>query len=63
MWARMTKIAKAKLESGEGDKEFYEAKIHTANFFFTRLLPDADACFKKIMAGAEPLMEMKEAQF
>ncbi len=63
MWARMAKIAKEKLESGEGDKEFYEAKIHTANFFFTRLLPDADACFKKIMAGAEPLMEMKEAQF
>jgi hypothetical protein len=53
------------LESGDGEhsKEFYEAKLQTATFFFTKMLPEADWKFKSIMAGAEPLMQMKAEAF
>ncbi|MEM8833135.1 MAG: acyl-CoA dehydrogenase C-terminal domain-containing protein [Pseudomonadota bacterium] len=64
MWIQMVKVAQEKLkDSGDQDKSFYEAKIKTARFFFTRMLPEADWHFKAIMAGAEPLMELDEAQF
>ncbi|HTK85212.1 MAG TPA: acyl-CoA dehydrogenase C-terminal domain-containing protein [Patescibacteria group bacterium] len=64
MWALMAKTAAAKLKAGAGDKnEFYESKLMTARFFFTRMLPEADARFKMVMAGAEPLMEMDAAAF
>lgn len=63
MWCRMVKVAMAKLESGEGDKEFYEAKLKTARFFMARMLPEADARFKMVLAGAASMMDMDEAQF
>ena len=47
----------------EGDKAFYDSKIQTAEFFMTRMLPEADARFKMVMAGAKPLMQMEEAAF
>ncbi len=63
MWIQMAKVAQEKLEAGDGDKEFYESKIKTARFFFARMLPEADWHFKAVMAGAESLMELDEAQF
>ena len=63
MWARMAKVALAKIEAGEGDQEFMDAKLKTARFFFNKMLPEADKCFKCITTGAAPLMEMKESQF
>ncbi len=63
MWCRMVIAAQKKMESGEGDKAFYESKVITARFFMTRMLPEADARFKMVLAGASPLMDLKEAQF
>ncbi len=63
MWIQMVEKAQEKLESGEGDQDFYAQKIKTARFFFTRMLPEADARFKMIMAGAEPLMDTAESAF
>ncbi len=63
MWCLMVKAAQAKLESGEGNKEFYEAKIKTARFFMQRLLPEADGRFKMVLAGAETLMDMDAEAF
>ncbi len=63
MWCLMVKAAKEKLEAGEGDKAFYEAKIQTAQFYMARMLPEADARFKMVLAGAETLMAMDEDQF
>ncbi|MBX2833984.1 MAG: acyl-CoA dehydrogenase C-terminal domain-containing protein [Micavibrio sp.] len=63
VWCLSAETALKKLESGEGDKEFYEAKLETARFFMTRMLPEADAKFKMVLAGSKPLMSMKEAQF
>ena len=58
--AQMAKVA---FEKENENKEFYGSKIKTARFFMTRMLPEADARFKMILAGAAPLMDMKEAEF
>lgn len=63
MWCLMVKTAHEKLASGEGDKGFYESKIETAKFFMQRMLPEADARFRMILAGAETLMTPKAASF
>ncbi len=63
MWVKMVKIAQDKLEAGEGDTAFYEAKIKTGRFFMTRMLPEADGRFKMIMAGSYTLMDMNEDEF
>jgi hypothetical protein len=57
VWAKMAKLAKAKLAAGaNGDASFYEAKIATARFFMTKVLTENSALFAQIMAGAEPVM-------
>ena len=63
MWCLMAKTAQEKIGAGEGKKEFYESKIKTARFFMERMLPEADARFKMVMAGAATLMDMDEAEF
>ncbi len=63
MWCLIVKTALEKLEKGEGDKEFLEAKRETARFFMQRMLPETDARFKMILAGAESLMALKESDF
>lgn len=63
MWCKMVKVAQAKLEAGEGDKAFYESKIKTARFYMQRVLPEADARFKMVLAGADTLMAPDEEEF
>ncbi len=63
MWCKMVIAAQEKLSNGEGDKEFYEAKIQTAKFFMERVLPESDARFKMVLAGADSMMAMDEAAF
>ncbi len=62
-WARMAVVARAKLAAGEGDRDFYEGKLHTARFYFQRLLPRADAHRAALESGADNLMAMPEALF
>lgn len=63
MWCRMVKVAQARLQAGAGDMAFYESKIKTARFFMERVLPEADARFKMIQAGAKSMMDVKESEF
>lgn len=63
MWIQMAKVAQEKIAAGEGDKKFYESKIKTAQFFFARMLPEADWHFKAVMAGKESLMALNEDEF
>lgn len=53
VWARQAKIALGKLED---DKEFYGAKLATARFFMTKMLPGTFSLLASITAGAEPVM-------
>ncbi len=61
MWARMARVALDKQE-GEG-AAFYKAKLATARFYMTRLLPQSSGHFAAIMAGKAPIMELEEAAF
>ena len=61
LWARTAKVALAKREAENG--AFYRAKLATARFYMTRLLPQSSALFAAIMAGAKPVMEPEEAWF
>lgn len=63
MWCQMVQAAQKKLAAGEGDKAFYESKIKTARFFMERVLPDAEARFRMISAGAKTLMDPTVEEF
>jgi alkylation response protein AidB-like acyl-CoA dehydrogenase len=64
VWARIAEIARARLANGAADDPaFYQAKINTARFFMTKLLPESGALFAQIMAGSAPVMEFEDAAF
>jgi butyryl-CoA dehydrogenase len=61
LWTRM---AEAALPHVAGDEAaFYKAKIATARFYVTRLLPHASSHAAAITAGAKTVMELEEAAF
>ena len=59
-WARMARIALDKQGSGD---PFYIAKLHTARFYFARLLPETAGLIRSARSGAASLMAMDEALF
>ena len=59
-WARMAKIA---IDKQAGGDPFYVAKLHTARFYFAKLLPETAGLIRSARAGLEPLMAMDEALF
>ncbi|VXB49959.1 3-methylmercaptopropionyl-CoA dehydrogenase [Enhydrobacter sp. AX1] len=57
-WARMAAVAYDKLKNGGSEtKEFYEAKIKTAEFYFEKLLPRASGHSESMLTPSE-LMAM-----
>ncbi len=63
MWARMAVIARQRLDAGVGRAAFYQAKLDTARFYFTRILPEGLGLEAKIRAGAGPLMNPADEAF
>ena len=59
-WARMAKVALARLDSGD---PFYKAKLATARFYFAKLLPETAGLIRSARAGLKPLMELEAALF
>ena len=64
-WAKMAAVAFDKIDSGKGveTKEFYEAKVQTAEFYFERLLPRAGAHAEAILAPISTTMQMPIEHF
>jgi alkylation response protein AidB-like acyl-CoA dehydrogenase len=60
LFARMAKIALEKKDSGD---PFYTAKLHTARFYFAKLLPETAGLIRSCRAGLQPLMAMDETLF
>ena len=58
-WAQMAFKADEALRSGQGaeSEAFYRAKIETAQFYFERLLPRADAHHRMALAPAATLLQ------
>jgi len=63
MWAQMSFAAHKQLAAGTGDKNFLESKLYSAEFFFERILPRADAHSKTLSANLESLMAMPTSYF
>jgi alkylation response protein AidB-like acyl-CoA dehydrogenase len=61
LWARIAEVALAQLAGEEA--LFYKAKLATARFYIARLLPETNALFASIAAGAKPLMELEAEAF
>ncbi len=59
-WARMARVALDRTSSGD---PFYVAKLHTARFYFAKLLPETATLIRRARAGAAPLMAMEESLF
>ena len=62
-FVRSAKVAQRALADGTDEKDFYKAKIATAQYFFDRILPQATACFLAIKAGKQSMMALDEAMF
>ena len=63
MWLRMARVAAAKLPDANGRAGFYDAKLKTARFYMTKLLPQTRALAATIEAGAEPVMALAAEAF
>jgi hypothetical protein len=48
-WARMAKVA---LDKKGSTDPFYTAKLHTARFYFAKLLPETAGLIRTARAGA-----------
>jgi len=64
-WALQAEQARQRLRSGQGAEsaDFYGAKIQTAEFYFDRLLPRAEAHRRSALAPTRSLMQMDNGNF
>jgi len=62
LWARAAAAAHKALQSGTTDKEFYEAKLHTAQFYFRRILPRTLTHAATMKDGVDALMAIDAGQ-
>ena len=60
LWARMARIA---LDKSDSEDAFYVGKLHTARFYFQRLLPETAYHLHAARAGAASLMAIDESLF
>ncbi|HEY7754356.1 MAG TPA: acyl-CoA dehydrogenase C-terminal domain-containing protein [Steroidobacteraceae bacterium] len=62
-WVRMAAVSTAALAKGADGRDFHEAKLATARFYFERILPRAEAHLDALGAGAESMMELPPDRF
>jgi alkylation response protein AidB-like acyl-CoA dehydrogenase len=63
IWTRIAETALAKRAAANGEASFYDAKLSTARFYMAKLLPETNALFASIGAGAKPVMELAADAF
>jgi alkylation response protein AidB-like acyl-CoA dehydrogenase len=62
-WLQAAARAQDALEAGSGEVDFYQAKLHSAQFYLRRVLPRASAHRESLLGGAQCLMAMAEESF
>ncbi len=62
-WSKMAEAASAGLEKNPDNKDFYEAKLHTAKFYFERVLPRAKGHSATMDQSTDGVMGMTLDQF
>ena len=68
IWAKSAYVSQQKIEAGTTgddsiDKDFYLAKIQTAEFYFAKILPRTATLEATIKSGSKSLMAMSEDNF
>ncbi|MHA3913224.1 acyl-CoA dehydrogenase C-terminal domain-containing protein [Halovulum sp. GXIMD14793] len=63
MWARMAKVAMERLEAGDSDADFLNAKIATGRYYMARQLPATGMHLARINSGADPVMALTAEAF
>lgn len=59
-WAQMAQTAYEKLATDVENRDFYRAKIKTAEFYFTHMLPRTKSLAATMMASPKTLMQLDE---
>lgn len=60
IWARMAQKAQAKLDSND---DFYQSKLYTARYYFSRLLPRRLSLIASAKSGCKELFDMPDELF
>lgn len=60
VWAKMAEVSLAKVSE---DEAFHQSKLHTARYYFAKLLPRRLSLMAAINAGAEPLFNIPDDLF
>lgn len=63
MWLKMAKASGVKMKDPKENASFHEAKMKTANFYFTRILPQVHAHYRALITGADPIMDFPTEAF
>lgn len=62
-WLQAAAKAQQTLDAGSAESAFYQAKLHSAEFYLRRVLPRASAHRESLLGGAACLMSMPEDSF
>jgi len=62
-WAKIASKALENLDNDSDDDQFYTSKVHTARFYYQRILPRIETLKSTIAAGSASLMDMPAAGF
>jgi len=60
VWAKMAEVALDKQDCGD---DFYQSKIHTARYYFARLLPRRHSLIASAKSGCETLFDIEDDMF
>ncbi len=63
MWLKIAKAAATKALTAGDLAPFYDNKLKTANFYFSRILSQADAPYRAIISGSKPIMDFPAEGF
>ncbi len=61
--ARAALIARNKVEAGDTNTRFYEAKVVTAHFYATQIMPQTQALLRAITQGSSAALALEDEQF
>lgn len=60
IWAKVAKVAQQNIDSGD---DFYQAKLHTARYFFAKLLPRTASLTKTALQPSKYLFDIDDELF
>ncbi len=62
-WLRMATVSQRKRAEGAANARFHEAKLKTARFYFSRVLPETATLLAAIQSGSAPIMAFAVDEF